>query len=95
MKQIKEVREEYFKRELSENFDLYPNMKMVFVVRDPRSFVSARLRRARSRSERKEKFLNMLQYWYKLNHELVKVCDSFPGRCHLLRLGYERLDAVF
>jgi hypothetical protein len=85
MKQIKEVRESYLKKEFADNFELYPNMKMVFLVRDPRSFVAARLRRATSRSERKEKFLNMLNYWYKLNHDLVKVCDSFPGRCHLVR----------
>jgi len=85
MEQIREVRENYLKSELSDTFELYPNMKMVFMIRDPRSFVSARLRRAYSRSERKTKFENMLKYWFKLNKELVNICDSFPGRCHLLR----------
>ena len=85
LEQIKELGATHYKQELTDTFDLYPNMKLVFMVRDPRSFVAARLRRVYSLKDRRQKFPKMLKYWYKLNSELVKICDSFPGKCHLVR----------
>lgn len=83
--EIKKISSEYYKNELKTTLELYPNMKMIFMVRDPRSFVSARLRRVHSLQERQNKFYCMLDIWHQMNSELIGICDSFPGRCHIIR----------
>lgn len=79
----------FIRRELGSNFELYPNMKMLFVVRDPRSMISARLRFVQSLAARKNQFYAQLQYWYQLNKDLISLCDQYPGKCIIVR--YEDL----
>jgi len=79
----------FIRREVGSNFELYPNMKMLFVVRDPRSMISARLRFVQSLAARKNQFYAQLQYWYQLNKDLISLCDQYPGKCIIVR--YEDL----
>ena len=79
----------FIRREVGSNFELYQNMKMLFVVRDPRSMISARLRFVQSLAARKNQFYAQLQYWYQLNKDLISLCDQYPGKCIIVR--YEDL----
>jgi len=83
--QIADFRDDLYKTELSDTFSLYPNMKMVFVVRDPRSLISANLRRSRSRLERQVQFFAQLEYWKQLTSSFTKACEANAGRCYFVR----------
>jgi len=70
-------------------FDLFPNLRFIVLVRDPRSLAASRLTRAVSKDARKTKFFQFLESWISIMTAITKMCDENSRRCFYLR--YEDL----
>ena len=69
--------------------DLFPNLRFIVLVRDPRSLAASRLTRAVSKTARKTKFFDFLESWISIMSVITKICDENNRRCFYLR--YEDL----
>lgn len=78
-----------FKNSSKNALDLFPNLRFIVLVRDPRSLAASRLTRALSKTARKTKFFDFLESWISIMTVITKMCDDNNKRCFYLR--YEDL----
>ena len=86
---IKDKIRKSFDREMGEALEDMPGSRYLIVVRDPRSFIANRLRKAYSKEERRDSFFKQIIYWFRLHNQMVNACDKRFPRCQIVR--YEDL----
>ena len=86
--QVREFTRQSFDRDLKMISDRYPNGKVLFLVRDPRSFINIRLKRARSKTERRSRYFSLMKKWFQVHQMILAQCDKHQI-CEIIR--YEDL----